>query len=1104
MIVTFVSECDKNAINKTCRVLDAFANRLGSRTWQTVITNEGLQAVKKLLRATASKNTAVACHWIRSRGRSELFWIVGNRNKFDRQGFVPVNFTEQEIKQYMDKNQWQTLDIILYAVAISALFHDFGKAMELFQLKLDPHESTLAYEPYRHEWISLRLFQAFVHNRSDEEWLNALCLVERDQDILCFKDGLDGGVSPDNHPIQKMSPFAQLIGWLILTHHKLPVYPNWKDSEHSQPMFQDISAWQSDNFNAVWNSHNCNDPDNQNRIEQNWKCNKQGLPYKSNLWRSKVCLLASESKVKLNLKRHKINDWLSGQLFTAHISRLCLMLADHYYSAQKKISREWRSPDYNIWANTFNHRLHQQLDEHLIGVAYHGEKIVKALVKLNSSLGGLGDKDALSKKVENKYKERFGWQDESIKYSESIATSTGEKGFFGINMASTGMGKTLANAKIMYALGSGNGRKRFSVALGLRTLTLQTGREYRSKCELNDEELAVVVGSTAVKELFNNEHRNQQSTNETGSESGEILLDHDLTVDYRGIISKHSLSDWTGQEKSLEQLINAPVLVCTIDHLMPATEGTKGGKQIAPMLRLFTSDLVLDEPDDFELEDLPALCRLVHWAGLLGSRVLLSTATMPPALTYALFLAYQNGWKEYTKANIPEWNGEICCAWFDEFESKGDVYSNLKQFEDAHESFVKKRVKKLNTSVEAKRKGTIVTLAQVTPESITCCMAKNIQKYIVNLHQVHHQCLNSQKISIGIVRMANIDPLVAVSRELLSLDVPENDTAIHYCIYHSKYPLAIRSHLENKLDKILNRKVPEGIWQQPEIMEKIKNSSEKNHIFVVIASPVAEVGRDHDYDWGIIEPSSMRSIIQLAGRVLRHRTIIPIKPNIILLNKNYKALAGRERCFDKPGFEIADLKKLKSHDLHEVLDIEHFETINAVPRITGIEKKELLKKSWSNLVELEHKALTNQLFSGEKPANVWWKNAPQWCGEVQRQQKFRKAQSDEAYYLFIDDKNSVPKWKWKNEHLNPPQFGELAGVSIEGIVLDVYGKGNDFWFKLVAGEVYMQLAEELKIDNLAEVSRRFGELRLVEYENNQQEYKYHPNLGVFREIGAGQ
>ena len=46
MMVTFVSQCEKKSLNKTRRVLDAFANRIGNRTWQTVITSEGLNAVK--------------------------------------------------------------------------------------------------------------------------------------------------------------------------------------------------------------------------------------------------------------------------------------------------------------------------------------------------------------------------------------------------------------------------------------------------------------------------------------------------------------------------------------------------------------------------------------------------------------------------------------------------------------------------------------------------------------------------------------------------------------------------------------------------------------------------------------------------------------------------------------------------------------------------------------------------------------------------------------------------------------------------------------------------------------------------------------------------
>ncbi len=94
MMVTFVSQCEKNALKKTRRVLDAFANRIGDNTWQTVITEDGLITVKKMLRQTASKSTAVSCHWIRSRARSQFLWVVGNKNKFNSEGVVAVNRTE--------------------------------------------------------------------------------------------------------------------------------------------------------------------------------------------------------------------------------------------------------------------------------------------------------------------------------------------------------------------------------------------------------------------------------------------------------------------------------------------------------------------------------------------------------------------------------------------------------------------------------------------------------------------------------------------------------------------------------------------------------------------------------------------------------------------------------------------------------------------------------------------------------------------------------------------------------------------------------------------------------------------------------------------------
>ncbi|MEL0636474.1 CRISPR-associated endonuclease Cas3'' [Marinomonas sp. TI.3.20] len=94
-------------------MLDAFANRIGDNTWQTLITEDGLLTVKKMLRQTASKNTAVSCHWIRSRSRSHFLWVVGAKSKFNEQGVVPVNSTGKEV--FMDVKQLKPIKGVLYA-----------------------------------------------------------------------------------------------------------------------------------------------------------------------------------------------------------------------------------------------------------------------------------------------------------------------------------------------------------------------------------------------------------------------------------------------------------------------------------------------------------------------------------------------------------------------------------------------------------------------------------------------------------------------------------------------------------------------------------------------------------------------------------------------------------------------------------------------------------------------------------------------------------------------------------------------------------------------------------------------------------------------------
>ncbi len=1127
-MVTFISQCEKKALNRTRRVLDSFANRIGDNSWQTVITNEGLNAVKKLLRKTASKNTAVSCFWIRSRSRSELVWVVGNKDKFNSEGFVPVNSTELDMNKFMDSNQWGSIKLIQYAASIAGLFHDFGKANTLFQRKLQPGYNGNKYEPYRHEWVSLRLFEAFVRGKSDIDWLEELTAGDSVYLNQMFdktvKDGIERAINAN--PLIGLASFSQLVGWLILTHHKLPSYPIWK--ENSPPSLSEVDEWFEVNFEATWNSNNCKEPDiTKEQLEKNWQY-EYGLPVESMQWRSMACLLATEALSVLRpllQGNHSVN-LIKEHVFTTHMARLCLMFADHHYSSLS-VTSEWQNRNYNAYANTDREtkECKQKLDEHLIGVSHHAAKIAKALPKLNTTLRSLEINSVLTENVAEKHKENFGWQDNAKQQASEISKITVSQGFFGINMASTGKGKTLANAKIMYALAGETGRRRYSVALGLRTLTLQTGKEYREKLGLTENELAILVGGEAVKNLFEFNHSKEyKRTIHTGleeamreealewSESKLSLLSDDMHVIYKGDLYQHSLSDWinpkdkNGEQKDsrIDKLIQSPVLVSTIDHLMPATEGTRGGKQIGSMLRLLTSELILDEPDDFGLDDLPALCRLVNWAGMLGSRVLLSSATIPPALANALYQAYQEGWKQFSLANNPEWKNEIACAWFDEFGCDSESLSSASSFQERHYKFVKNRIKELKKKTNPKRKGKLIDVKKTQGESTEKTMAVAIRRSIVQLHENHHQSQSGKNISIGLVRMANINPLVAVAKELFKIIVPD-DTCIHYCVYHSRYPLAIRSHLEKKLDTILFRENPERIWHEDSIKDALKMHKQSNHIFVVLASPVAEVGRDHDYDWAVVEPSSMRSIIQLAGRVLRHRHKIPETPNIYLLSKNYKGLESKYICFNRPGFESKPLLLLASKDLKEILKLEQYESIDSVTRITLPKFYETVKEEFKNLVELEHKALAHCLVSKEnsKAANVWWRTTPHWCGEVQRQQRFRNSKPDESYYQFLEDENSEPFWQWKNNNVYPCQFGICENINNQ-ISDDInLSAGNNFWFELNINEIYMELSVYFEID-LKTVSARFGEVRLVDFgSDNQNKFSYHPLLGVYTEISRG-
>ncbi|GAB3360441.1 MULTISPECIES: type I-F CRISPR-associated helicase Cas3f [Giesbergeria] len=1072
MNVLFISQCSKRALTETRRILDQFAERRGDRTWQTPITQAGLDTVRKLLRQTARKNTAVACHWIHGKDHSELLWVVGDGRQFNPEGAVPTNTTAHDVLRAADENTWHHLPFITALSALAALLHDLGKATQAFQQRL--RQPTLRERNlYRHEWVSVRLFQAFVGNDDDTGWLQRLAaggdaavdasafeaLWLDHQNGRLLRDTLDtAALLQQNNPFASLPPLAQAVAWLVLTHHRLPCLPIKKadgssDEDIDQPQYpyrrfgahprsvnqRDLQALLQ-RINADWNEphETGNNGSNDATVRAHWTF-PHGLPVVTLPWRKQAARYAQKL---LALSQQPGQIQVFADPFAMHLSRLCLMLADHHYSSIEDTERRqpYLQPGYPLYANTrqkpkppgasiFN----QTLDEHLLGVQAHATLVAHSLPSLVRSLPSLQNHRGLKKRSAEA---RFQWQDKAADMAASVRQRSGAHGAFIVNMASTGCGKTLGNARIMNALADPQQGLRCAFAMGLRTLTLQTGRVFQHDLGLSDEQLAIQVGGAANRALF--EHYETQAE-ASGSASSQALLDEGGQVLFEGH-KHHPLLERLSHDAQVRSLIAAPLLVCTVDHLTPATESLRGGRQIAPMLRLMTGDLVLDEPDDFDMADLPALSRLVHWAGLLGARVLLSSATLPPALVEGLFLAYQAGRSVFQqhRSERPTESPQICCLWIDEFQQTALDCPDRGAFQVAHHKYVQQRSAQL-AKAEIRRRAQIAPLPTHWQEKSMdkalrrTELARLVLQSAWQLHQQPHNhsldATSGKRISVGLIRMPNIEPLVEVASAMYQQGMTVAGVRVHLCVYHSQFPLLMRSGIERQLDTLLNRRTaagsPDPILQRPAVRALVDAYPEKDQLLIVLGSPVTEVGRDHDYDWAVVEPSSMRSFIQLAGRVRRHRSGAVDGPNILLLDSNLRAYEQPgQAAFCKPGFEMQAVQvktdvayyfHLQSHRLQDLLPAAlqgpMAWPIDARPRIAAADKLQ----PRTNLVDLEHARMreamlpnsTTAVTSIERAASLHWASSEKlWLtGVLPQYQRFRYDPVPQTEVVFLPDED---------------------------------------------------------------------------------------------------
>jgi len=1110
MMVTFVSQCEKNALKKTRRVLDAFANRIGDNTWQTLITEDGLLTVKKMLRQTASKSTAVSCHWIRSRSRSQFIWVVGNKSKFNSEGVVAVNSTKKNLLNSEIENDWKYLPLIKSLAGLSALLHDWGKASQLFQEKLKPNsKNKFKGDPLRHEWISVLLLNALVSNKADEAWLNELITAGANESQL----------KKDLKPLSELPNAAKLLAWLIVSHHRLPNF--------SHSIKETRNEWlgvSSENIDVLleritqeWGYENKQDEAEYNKRVKQCFAFPNGLLSESKEWCRQIKRWATSLKNNLPLLESAIQD--GSFRLVLHHARLGLMLGDHFYSSQDA-AKNWQNST-GLFANTDRDtsELKQKLDEHLVGVAKNALNTAHLLPAFEQEPPVATDIQVLRKvSTDPQYK----WQDKAVTKINEWKAQQDKKtsGFFAVNMASTGCGKTFANAKIMRALSVDGKSLRYILALGLRTLTLQTGDEYRDRIGLTKSDLAVLIGSRAVAELHNQREIKQDEISDEvlGSESREALLDE--FIDFDCEIPEEGLSTVLTCTKD-KQFLYAPVLACTIDHMMAATETKRGGRYILPSLRLMSSDLVIDEIDDFTGDDLIAIGRLIHLAGMLGRKVMISSATIPPDLALGYFNAYKKGWQIFTNSR-DEAKAEIGCAWIDEFTTHTHSVnvkqsdSALEQYQANHGNFIDKRVNSLNKQI-AKRKANIVPCPLLSEDSVTpekqtdeskqTHYFSTVKQASLAKHQQHHSidANTGINVSFGVVRVANISPCVELTKYLLQADYPA-DTQVKVMAYHSQQVLLLRHEQEKHLDAVLKRKEKAGESQQAfsnsiirqhlDLCSK-KSGEVKNVIFILVATPVEEVGRDHDFDWAIIEPSSYRSIVQLAGRVRRHRADEVALPNIGIMQYNLKAFKGDdkqgEKYFIRPGYEDGWDKTLHNHDINKLVNESWIsESLNAIPRI-----KVPTQTDKQLLAFIEHKVTAAQLTNfSEFGANTtqgyltetWYLTAlPQILTP------FRKSEPSINLFLFYNETEDCCYFTQKDEagkaliDMNNQVINRENIINIKHLAITEKLQGN-LWLNRNYQQLLTQYLSEPWLTSLKRVSLRYGEINMVERENAQYEY----------------
>lgn len=900
--VIAVCRSRKTARDRVAQVLDRYLWRIGDRTWRGKASNACLDRMARELRVRASRATAVSIQEVRSSSESRMPLIrVGSRAMFSEDGLAPVASHPSAFARFkgtpMERNG-------LAIVRIAALFHDLGKATVLFQEMII---GALGGFPPTASFIRHELFSAVVWDRLfgtlDDSALKGSLLATSpaDIDVACVSavDWLLRDGSPANRRLafdflsdERRLTFA--IGMLILTHHRLPEgesdHVGLLGAAHAQPM---IKGGREKLSIAV------------------------GIPFWHEAWWLRR-LGKDAAMILAGIGVEGLDIALRGSL----------IFADHIGSSEKLLS----SVKSEFLANTTKDSKGElgpadSLSTHVKRVYRACRSAFDMLHRLRDRLPAVAEAqmplDLVRPRIEDP---RFVWQMEAACAARALAASQ-EGGFFACLLSGTGTGKTRAAPSILASAAFGDCRPerryfRMTLGLGLRVLAIQSAREYVNDLNLQPEDVRVLIGTPAIEFATGTKDGTEDPS---GSESLAALPEWLLIEQTEGTVPGgddprerewlrglsldtdrgvpailDKLIDASGKSRkkaeTFRALASAPVIVGTVDHLMGVASPVRSAF-LPAAIRTLTSDLILDEIDQYDPEDLAALARLVFQGAAGGRRVIIMSATLTRDVGETLYAAYQAGWQRHAATFAVADHVNVLLTG----DAPGSVVTN-----STGDNF--------GTLYSACRARVLAALEKAPPlrrgEILKPCaswddLVGQVHDGCSRMHTLNASEIAGFRVSVGLVRMTRISHTGALFHQLQAGDI-RGRLRVKLCL-HSNFPRLHRAWVEDRLKRALTRKgldpleglrnlcYSEGLFQRADAV------GARDIEIVCVTSPVIETGNDLDFDYAILDPISMRAVVQAAGRVRRHRPGAWPSVNSLILGRSPIAMQGGKLAM--PGVE---------------------------------------------------------------------------------------------------------------------------------------------------------------------------------------------------------